>query len=95
MNKYEMYFIISSDADEPQREAIIKAITDMITASGGTVDKLDRQGLKKFAYPIQYKTEGYYVLLNFTAEPTLLREIEDKMSITEHFVRKMFLKLDK
>jgi len=95
MNKYEIYYIISSNADEAQREAIIKLFSDMVTSSGGIVDKLDRQGLKKFAYPIQDKIEGYYVLMNFTAEPTLILEMEKKMAITEHFVRKMFLKLDK
>ncbi|MBR7091107.1 MAG: 30S ribosomal protein S6 [Clostridia bacterium] len=95
MNKYEMYYIISVNADETEREQIIKTISDIVTTNGGTVDKLDRQGIKKFAYPIRDKSEGYYVLMNFTADPIVLTEIEQKMSITENFVRKMFLKLDK
>lgn len=95
MNKYELLYIISSDAEESVREAIINKFAEMVTKSGGTVDTLDKLGMKKYAYPIHGKTEGFYVLMNFTAEPTLPREMEKQMMITEHFVRKMFVKKDK
>ncbi len=95
MNKYELLYIISSDADEKAREAIIEKFSSMVTKSGGTVDSLDKIGMKKFAYPIQDKQEGFYVLMNFTSEPTLPREMEQQMRITEFFVRNMFIRLDK
>lgn len=95
MNKYELLYIISSNADEKQREDIIQKFADMVTKSGGTVDSLEKIGMKKFAYKIQDKTEGFYVLMKFTSVPTLPKEMEAKMRITENFVRNMFIRLDK
>lgn len=95
MNKYELLYIISSEADEKAREAIIQKFSDMVTKSGGTVDSLDKIGMKKFAYPIQDKPEGFYVLMNFTSNPELPKEMEQQMRITEFFVRNMFIRLDK
>jgi len=92
MNKYEMLYIISITAEEDAREAIIKKFSDMVVADGGVVDSLDKIGVKKFAYPIQDKREGYYVLMNFTANPTLIRKMEEQMALTEFFVRKMIIK---
>ncbi len=92
MNKYEMLYIISINAEEEAREAIIKKFSDMVVADGGVVDSIDKIGVKKFAYPIQDKREGYYVLMNFTANPTLLRKMEEQMALTEFFVRKMIIK---
>jgi len=95
MNKYELLYIISSEADEKTRDAIIKKFSDMITKSGGTVDSLDKIGMKRFAYPIHDKPEGFYVLMNFTSEASLPREMEKQMRITEFFVRNMFIRLEK
>ncbi len=92
MNKYELLYIISSAADEVTRDSIIKKFSDMVTADGGTVENIEKIGMKKFAYPIQDRTEGFYVLMNFTSNPTLLRAMEQQMALTEHFVRKMFIK---
>lgn len=95
MNKYELLYIISSNADEKTREEIIQKFSDMVTKSGGTVDSLEKIGMKKFAYKIQDKQEGFYVLMKFTSEPSLPKQMEEKMRITEHFVRNMFIRLDK
>ncbi len=92
MNKYELLYIISCDAPEEAREAIIKKFSDMVVADGGVVDSVEKIGMKKFAYPIQDKAEGFYVLMNFTANSTLPREMEKQMALTEFFVRKMFIK---
>lgn len=92
MNKYELLYIISCDASEETREAIIKKFSDMVVADGGEVESVEKIGMKKFAYPIQDKAEGFYVLMNFTSNPSLPREMEKQMALTEFFVRKMFIK---
>lgn len=92
MNKYELLYIISSDASEEAREAIIKKFSDMVVADGGEIESVEKIGMKKFAYPIQDKAEGFYVLMNFTSNPTLPRKMEEQMALTEFFVRKMFIK---
>lgn len=92
MNKYEMLYIISINASEEARDAIVKKFSDMVVADGGTVDSIEKIGVKKFAYPISDKREGYYCLMNFTANPTLIRKMEEQMALTEFFVRKMIIK---
>lgn len=92
MNKYEVLYIISQDVAEEAREAIINTFAEIVTKNGGTVDSIDKIGLKKFAYEIQGKKEGFYVLMNFTAESNVPSLIEQKMALTPGFVRKMFLK---
>ncbi len=92
MNKYELLYIISCDAPEETREAIIKKFSDMVEKDGGKVESIEKIGMKKFAYPIQDKQEGFYVLMNFESNPTLPRQMEQQMALTEYFVRKMFIK---
>ena len=65
MNKYELMYIISCDATEEQRESLIEKYTAMVEAKGGVVLGIDKLGMKKFAYKINFKTEGFYVLMNF------------------------------
>lgn len=91
MKKYELYYIIDASASEEQREALINKISDLVTKNGGTIDGLNREGLKKFAYPINYKTEGFYVLMNFTADSSLPQQMEKQMLIMDHYVRGLFL----
>ncbi len=92
MNKYEVLYIISQDVADDAREAMINDFASIVTKNGGTVDNIDKIGLKKFAYEIGGKKEGFYVLMNFTADSNVPRLIEQKMSITDGFIRKMFIK---
>ena len=64
----------------------------MIAELGGTVTTVDKWGMRKFAYPINYKTEGYYVLMIFEAEPTVPAELERQMRNDENVVRFMVTK---
>ena len=93
MNKYEVLYIISQDVAEDKREAIINSFADIVTKNGGTVDNIDKIGLKKFAYEINRKKEGFYVLMNFTADSNVPGILEKKMALTDGFVRKMFRKI--
>ena len=64
----------------------------LIADLGGAVSTVDKWGMKKFAYPINYKTEGYYVLMNFEAEPAVPAELERQMRNDENVVRFMVTK---
>ena len=92
MNKYELMYIIDASASDEQREAFIEKVQNMVVKAGGTIDALDKIGLKKLAYPINYKTEGFYVLMNFQSEPNLPNEMESQMKIMDFFVRSLFIK---
>ena len=60
--------------------------------SGGVVEKTDRWGIRKLCYPINYKTEGYYVLMTFEAEKTLVVEIKRIAGITDGVIRRLITK---
>lgn len=92
MNKYEVLYIIAQDVADDKREAIINGFADIVSKNGGTVDNIDKIGLKKFAYEIEGKKEGFYVLMNFTSESNVPKLLEQKMALTDGFIRKMFLK---
>ena len=79
MNSYELLYIIDNDLSEEAKEAVIAKISAVVTDNGGTIDGLDKWGTRKLAYAINYKTEGYYVLV----------ELERVMRITDGVIRFM------
>ena len=92
MTKYEMLFILDKDLSDEAKEAIIKKLEDLVTNNGGNVEQTDRWGIKKLQYPINYKSEGYYVLMTFEAEKTLVVEMKRVVGITDGVVRRLITK---
>ncbi len=92
MNSYELLYIIDNELSDEAKEAVVEKINAIVADNGGTVDGVDKWGTRKLAYPINYKTEGYYVLVNFTAEATLPAELERVMRITDSVVRFLVVK---
>ena len=90
--KYELLYIISQDANDEQKETLINKFSKMIEDRGGNILSLEKLGMKKFAYPINFKNEGYYVLMTFEANSEIVDEINKLMNITEYIVRQMFIK---
>ena len=92
MNKYEVLYILEAAISEEEKEAMVAKFSDMVTSAGGEVENVDKWGMKKFAYPINFKSEGYYVLMNFTADSEFPKELERVMRITDGVVRSMVVK---
>ncbi len=90
--KYELMYIVSSAASEEQREALINKFSAMVEEKGGKIVSLEKMGMKKFAYPINFKNEGFYVLMTFEADSVVVDEMNKLMNITENIVRQMFIK---
>jgi small subunit ribosomal protein S6 len=89
MKNYELLYIIDNGIEEEAREAIINKIAAIVTDSGGKVDTLDKWGTRKLAYPIEYKSEGYYVLMNFHAASDVPAEVQRVLKITDSVMRYM------
>ena len=89
MKSYEVLYIIKANAADEAKEAIVEKFSTLVTSLNGTVDTVDKWGMKKFAYPINYMNEGYYVLMAFTAEETVPAEISRQMRITDDVIRHM------
>ncbi len=92
MNKYEILYIIDNSSDDEKKNALVERFSELVKSLGGEVDGIDKWGTKKFAYPIDYKTEGYYVLMNFTAEASAPLEIERQMKNTDSIIRQMIIR---
>ncbi|MBR7110768.1 MAG: 30S ribosomal protein S6 [Clostridia bacterium] len=89
MKNYEVLYIIKADVADDAKESVIEKFSTLVTSLNGTVDTVDKWGLKKYAYPINYTTEGYYVLMAFTAEESVPAEMNRQMRITDEVVRFM------
>ena len=92
MTKYEMLYILDASLSDEAKESIVKKLEDLVKTSGGAVESIDRWGTRKLQYPINYQSEGYYVLMNFEAEKTLVVEIKRVAGITDGIIRRLITK---
>ena len=93
MNKYEVVYIIDPAVEEEARKELIAKFNALITENGGNVDKVEEWGKRRLAYAIDYKTEGYYVLVNFQAESELPKELERNLQISDSIIRYQVIRL--
>ena len=93
MREYECMLILPSEADEALVSTAVDRITKVIAPSGGEVTKLDRWGRKRFAYEIDRQTEGYYVVVRFTAEPETQQELDRTLKLADEVTRHKVLLL--
>ena len=93
MNKYEVVYIIDPAVEEEARKELIAKFNDLITGNGGSIDKVEEWGKRRLAYAIDYKTEGYYVLVNFQAESELPKELERNLQISDSIIRYQVIRL--
>ena len=89
MNTYEALYIIDKDVTDEGKQAVIDKLSDVVTSAGGEVLNVDKWGMRKFAYPINSKTEGYYVLMNFNAPAGVPAELDRLVRIMDETVRIM------
>ena len=88
MSNYETVIIYSLKNGEEAAKALAEKFQKMMEKNG-TVDSVDEWGKRRLAYPINYITEGYYVLVNFKSEPEFPRELSRVFGITEGIIRYM------
>ena len=77
--------ILPAEADEALVGTAVDRIAKVVSAAGGQVGKIDRWGRRRFAYEIAHQTEGYYVVVRFTAEPTTAAELERPLNLGSRF----------
>ena len=87
MNQYEVMYVIDPALEDSARIELINRFSDLVKKNGGEVDRVDEWGKRRLAYAIQYKTEGYYVLMYIKAPAELPREIERNMQISDAVLR--------
>ena len=94
MNRYELTYIIDTALEETARKELIEKVSALIAANGGEVEKVDETwGKRRLAYAIDYKTEGWYVMVTFKAPAELPRELERNLEIYDSVIRYLVVKL--
>ena len=93
MTNYELMFIIDPTLEDEKKEATVETLKGIIEADG-TVGEVDVWGLRKLAYPIQKKNEGYYVVVTFQASPELPKELDRRLRISEVVMRHLIINKD-
>ena len=92
MNKYELMYIISAGVQDDKREEIINKVKAFVESKGGVVAGLDKLGMKKFAYQINFKSEGFYVVMNFEAPAAVIAELNNNLNLNENVVRQVIIR---
>lgn len=93
MTNYEVIFILEAALEDEKKEAVIETVKGIIAADG-EVNKVDIWGIKRLAYPIQKKNEGYYVLVDFKGNPELPKELDRRLRISDAVIRHMIINKD-
>lgn len=92
MNKYEILYIIENDVTDEAKQTVIDKLESIVISNGGTVENIEKWGTRKYAYPIDYKTEGYYVLMNFEANAEVPALLDRQIRIMDETNRCMIIK---
>ena len=95
MNQYETVFILTPVLSDEQMKETVAKFKNLLTDNGAEILNEETWGLKKMAYAIQKKSTGFYCLLEFKAEPTIVKKLETAYRRDEKVIRYMTVKLDK
>lgn len=94
MNKYEAMYIINPNVEDEQAQQLVERFSSIVTAGGGTVEKVDDWGKRKLAYEILDMTEGHYILMHFESNPELPKELERNFKNNENVMRFIVIRKD-
>lgn len=95
MNRiYEELFIIRPDATDEEINPIVEQVRTVVTTAGGTIDKEDRWGVRKLAYRVEKRNEGYYVLMQFTSDPQTVKEVERRLRVNDAVLKFQTVRID-
>jgi small subunit ribosomal protein S6 len=94
MRIYENLFIVKPDATEEEIDHLIDQMGKNVTTAGGTIDKVDKWGKRRLAYRIEKHREGSYVLMQFTAEPAIVREFERRLRVQDSVIKFITVRID-
>ncbi|MCI8609949.1 MAG: 30S ribosomal protein S6 [Firmicutes bacterium] len=93
MTNYEVMFIINPTLEDEKKDATVETVQSIIAADG-EVGKVEVLGMKKLAYPIEKKEEGYYVVVEFQGNPTLPKELDRRLRISDNVMRHIIINKD-
>ena len=94
MRIYEELFIVRTATPEEEVDALVDQLKGVIASSGGTLDKTEKWGSRKLAYRVDKQSEGSYILLQFSAGPQTVREIERRLRVSDSVLKFITVRID-
>ena len=95
VNQYETVFIVTPVLSEDQMKETVKKYVDFLTNRGAEIVYTNNWGMRKLAYPIKKKSSGFYYLIEFKAEGSLIADLEIAYKRDERLLRFLTVSLDK
>lgn len=93
-HQYELMVILTPEIDERTVAPTLDKFLKVITNDGGSIEKVDVWGKRRFAYEIQKKTEGIYAVVNFTATSEATQELDRQLKLNEQIMRTKVLRAE-
>jgi small subunit ribosomal protein S6 len=94
MRIYEELFVVRPDATPEEMDPFVEQLKNVITHTGGTLEKVDKWGVRKLAYRVGKYTEGQYILLQFNAQPETVKEIERRLRVADFVMKFITVRID-
>jgi small subunit ribosomal protein S6 len=93
MRPYEVMAIFEATTEPSLIQSVLDHALDVIKTNGGTPGAIDRWGKRTFAYEVNHKREGYYVVVEFTGEPRTVSELDRTLGLADEVVRHKVVRL--
>jgi len=87
LNKYEMGVIVRANLDDEALQAEMDRVKGLLDRFGATIEKEDKWGRRKLAYPIQKQNEGVFTFITYSAPSSTPREVESRLRLMENVLR--------
>ncbi len=87
MRRYEMMVILDPSLDERTVQPSLDQFLTVVRNDGGTVEKVDVWGRRRLSYDIEKKSEGIYAVVDLTAEPATVKELDRQLNLNEGILR--------
>ena len=95
MPSYESIFILKPDLKEEEIEANLDKVKAVITSKGGVINRVEKWGKKRLAYPVKKQRFGNYIFIVLEASPTLISELERSYKLNENIIKYMNIKQER
>ena len=93
MRPYEVMIILDAGLEDDAIRATLDRVTQLVSSRGGTTGRVDRWGKRRFAYELRHRWEGYYVLVEMTAEATVVAELDRMLTLADEVIRHKVIRL--
>jgi small subunit ribosomal protein S6 len=91
---YEILFIADPNLGEPEVDTLASTVQGYVEKEGGKIQKVEKWGKKRLAYPVKKHRDGSYVLMVVDGKPALVHEIERRMRVTDGLIKFLTVRVD-